>query len=600
MKSLGNQESDVICDVLMNGTPPQTQTLAYAFKQISPTQKTKKSKKNNYQTFLDSDSTNGILYAPTQVGKSMGAYNIIRKCLEMNTPVIVSTDNKLDQCEQLMERIKANLIDTNIPIITVSGSKFSKNFEKCINNNPNRFIIFCLNNASQIKKLSDAMKLATFSPAGKKLRKIAIIHDEADTITKDKNINAVCTGQAESHKKWIELVELFGDYMMLSVKRFFITATPENVCMLYNVENADVLTVDIPENYVGYKDIQYTSFEELMELNDIISHEVARINNAKTNEVILYCVERNVASGHQQVMLNIARSIKCSVNTYNGTGITCIFNTPEKSEAFKQLLIKRKIKYSIDDTPENRPVITTKELPIRRFYSMCKKIGENCIITIGKDLITRGISYVGEDERDPLTATTMIYKPGTSMHAVGICQTIGRITGCAMPNLQRRLYAPDSVIKAYNCYCENQESYINQIKSGEKTLNTKDIISNMLFADIGRNIDRPKLGLKMNYASSSESNTAYESDYYDSDKMKRLVGSWAKTTNNAKVAQLFRDMIANGGIMEHANVKSYFETPGPYDALTNSNKVGHRLVFTRDSKNHTIKPEAMAYYSSKF
>jgi hypothetical protein len=49
------------------------------------------------------------------------------------------------------------------------------------------------------------------------------------------------------------------------------------------------------------------------------------------------------------------------------------------------------------------------------------------------------------------------------MHAVGLCQTIGRITGTARPDLQRRLYASKSVIENFINYNENQKQYLKEI-----------------------------------------------------------------------------------------------------------------------------------------
>jgi hypothetical protein len=154
------------------------------------------------------------------------------------------------------------------------------------------------------------------------------------------------------------------------------------------------------------------------------------------------------------------------------------------------------------------------ELPICDFYTLCKAIGERCVVTIGRDLIARGISYVGRDSKQPLTATTMIYKPGTSMHAVGIVQAVGRITGTAMPCLKRRLYAPGDVITTYKAFNANQETYISEIENSTEQVEIKNIIDRLEFCKIKRKIDRASLRLKMNmtheYASDSESES--ESD----------------------------------------------------------------------------------------
>ena len=83
----------------------------------------------------------------------------------------------------------------------------------------------------------------------------------------------------------------------------------------------------------------------------------------------------------------------------------------------------------------------------------------------------------------------MFYKPGSTMHAVGICQTIGRITGCAMPELPRRLYAPKDVYDTYIRYNQNQELFITKIGKGDEDTITKDIIEELVFNKYTRNID---------------------------------------------------------------------------------------------------------------
>ena len=55
-------------------------------------------------------------------------------------------------------------------------------------------------------------------------------------------------------------------------------------------------------------------------------------------------------------------------------------------------------------------------------------------------LIARGISFVSSEKTpDAIAATTMIYRPGVTMHNVGLCQTIGRITVTARPDLKSML-----------------------------------------------------------------------------------------------------------------------------------------------------------------
>lgn len=244
----------------------------------------------------------------------------------------------------------------------------------------------------------------------------------------------------------------------------------------------------------------------------------------------------------------------------------------------------------------NDKLFTIKSMTIRKFYSICKRLKENCVVTIGKDLISRGISYVSEDKHDPLTATTMIYKPGTSLHSVGICQTIGRITGCAMPSLKRRLYAPKDVIDTYNAYNRNQEAYIanitNVLESKGDAKLTKDVVAEMTFEKFKRNIDRSKLKLKMNMLKDDDQFVAGD----DESTMKRLIDMWwnadtiigkiltfvYKHKNGVGEREL-KDFIMNSG---STNID------GMYKHMVSNGKE-YKYIFERNDKNITnLKPES--------
>jgi len=377
----------------------------------------------------------------------------------------------------------------------MSDKKFIKKFEENVKNKKMRMVIFCLDNSSQIEKLTNTLcsttiKLREFQ----NVSKMVIIHDEADTVTKDRNIDTIQGSQPLSHKLWIQLLGYFRESMSwIDIKRVFVTATPENCCMLYNVDCTDVIKLEIPPTYIGYKNIICNVFNDDLYVRDILHAEVSRIKREKHCEAILYCLERKIEDGQDIVFDSLRANLKCVVNTYNGNGIKCSMRTISQSNKLGKLLNNENIKHHRDGK-----LFEFDNLSIRKFYSLCKKVGETCVVTIGKDLIAHGISYVSEDRENPLTATTMIYKPGTTMHAVGICQAIGRITGTARPELTRRLYAPEDVITTYKRYNENQEMYVEQILRSNGEITTKSLIEEMRFMSLKRSIDRKKLKLKMN------------------------------------------------------------------------------------------------------
>jgi len=548
-------------------------------------------KRSNYVQFLESESVNAIIWAPTQVGKSNASREFIETCFKYNVPVIVSTDNKSDQNEQLFTRIQNDLSGADVKMIKVMDKSFDDDFEQCLKTKNNRFVIFCLDNSAQIKKLIRSIKCLGFDKGFDNIERFAILHDEADTVTKDKNVSTIQEDQAESHKKWIELIDIFNKKLgRIDMKRVFVTATPENCTMLYNIEGADLIKLEIPATYRGYKDITYNVLEDDLDIKGVLEKEVRRIKADETKEVILYCIDRKIQDGQDIVLNSLASYLKCVVNTYNGNGITAFMRTITKSNKFESQL--KAIGYSYI---RDGKFFTVKDMAIRKFYTICKKIGENCVVTIGKDLISRGISYVSEDQYEPLTATTMIYKPGMSMHAVGITQTIGRITGCAMPSLQRRLYAPQEVIETYKTYNKNQETYIKAIEKQDTNKNlTKEIISGMVFEKMNRHIDRAKLNLKMNYASNKS-----EEQQGDTERMKQLIDMWWNA--DTIIGKILRYVYEHENGVNEVELKEFMKDIGSqnvdelFNELTRQQR-GHSMVFERTQKKISkIRKEAKEY-----
>jgi hypothetical protein len=534
-----------------------------------------------------SKSINGLIYAPTQVGKSAATYEFIKMCFESEIPVIISTDNKTDQQEQLYNRIKKKFggLDMNVKMLKVADKKgFEDDLENCIETKNNRFVIFCLDNASQVKKVITLLtSLYMRYNKMSHINKLVIIHDEADTVTKDNNIDNKHDDQAASHRMWLELKDLFTTSMTnIDLKRIFVTATPENCVMLYKIDCPDVMKLEIPVTYTGYQDIEHVAMEDDSQIKQLIRNEVSRIENEGTHEAILYCIDRKVTDGHDRILFELADTMDCVVSTYNGQGIKTYMRSDKKINQFRKLLKEFQIQYDRDYN-----FFHIKNMTIRQFYNMLKKIGERCVITIGKDLICRGISYVGEDTIDPITATTLFYKPGVSMHCIGIAQTIGRITGCAMPSLKRRLYAPKDVYDTYVRYNQNQEKYISEIsKSNEDTI-TKTVMNDLIFNKIYRSVDRPKLALKLKMReeierseneSENESEIESESERSESendkeeDRMKMLINNW--WNKKSIIGKILSFVYENNDGVNEKELKEFIHECGSKDV----NKMYHHLI----------------------
>ena len=553
-------------------------------------------KKEVFVKFLESNSVNGVIYAPTQIGKSAATRAFIETCFMYNTPVIVSTDNKTDQQEQLYYRIERDLAGADVNLLKVSDKNFDKQLKNCIETKNKRFVIFCLDNSTQIEKIIvQLVNNYTRCENMKEIKKIAIIHDEADTIAKDKDTENKCETQAESHKKWLELRDLINTKMgEIELKRIFVTATPENCMMLYKVDCPDVMRLEIPSCYTGYDKIQHVALPDDLRIKELLTEEVKRINKNKTYEAILYCIDRKIVDGHERVLKTLATSLKCIVNTYNGNGITTYINSISISEKLERQLNKHEILFT-----KKENYYQMKNLSIRKFYTIIKKIGGRCVVTIGKDLICRGISYVGENQKEPITATTMFYKPGSTMYATGICQTIGRITGCAMPELPRKLYAPQDVYDTYLNYNKNQEMFIKSIEKADSLKITKDIIEELVFNKYTRNIDRMKLNLKMNMKTVNvESDIESENSDEEETVMSDLIDMW--WGKRSIIGKLLNFIYENEDGVSEDVLKEYIKDCGSknidkmYKELIRKDK-SFTLVFERKNNITKLNTNAREY-----
>jgi Rad3-related DNA helicase len=106
------------------------------------------------ECFLESQVKHALITAPTQVGKTAAVLDFIHECIARNIGVIVSSDNKTDQQEQIMERLRKGLCLAHCKIIKVQQSikKFTKDLETAFKNNLTP-VLFCLDNATQIIKI---------------------------------------------------------------------------------------------------------------------------------------------------------------------------------------------------------------------------------------------------------------------------------------------------------------------------------------------------------------------------------------------------------------------------------------------------------------
>lgn len=474
--------------------------------------------KRKYMKFTESKSDNALIYAPTQVGKTDSIFEVIECAIKNKDNIIVSCDNKTDQLDQIKKRITNKNAFENVEIITIDH-KFPQKLDYYYSNDIN-FVGFCLDNASKIKHLNFiANHKKSFN------KKLIVIHDEGDIITKDHDTEIINDSQAKSHKEWLKFIENCQKH--LNLKRIFVTATPDNICTLYNLKNSDVWKLEIPQEYQGYKDIEYNVVDT--EVEKILQKEIHRIKNEtetqKGGEVILYCCDRKTKNGLDFLKITKDKFPDITINTYNGKGIHLYSKNENLLKQFKEL----KNVSTIEDFIINIP---SKTLSISDFYNICQKNNEKVVLTIGYDLIRRGISFVSKNKHFPLTATTMIYTPGKTTHCVAMIQLIGRITGLARPDLKRRLYSTEKIINDYQIHCKNQTQYITEFEN--KNGNTNETINNMIFENKTKsNIDKPKLKIEENFKYKEENPPEYNEveGFIDGVNLNKLK-KWIKNDNS--------------------------------------------------------------------
>lgn len=554
--------------------------------------------------YIESTSIYGLITALTQVGKTNATRDMMEICIRNNIPVIISSDNKTDQQIQLYNRIKNDLSGTdNILLIQVSDRNFSKSLQSCIlENRP--FIIFCLDNQSQIEKIiseiSNCSGRSKFYNSLHKIKKLMIIHDEADVIQKDSDVLTINEDQAKSHQKWIELVNLFNETLhYIDLKRVFVTATFENCAALYNIECAHIIHLEIPNEYKGYNDITHFNLESDFDIRHLMISEVNRIQNDVTNisgEVILYCIERNTIKGDNnqtQILNNIKEYLpNTTIHTYTGKGMS-IYTL---NKILKKSLTHLKIKSS-----ESDGIITiSKQLTIKKFYTLCQDANERVVITLGKDLINRGISYVSDYKNYPLSATVMFYKPGDTMHNVGNNQTIGRITGCSRPDLGRKLYTPQSVYNDYVNYNKNQKDLLKKVEENGNMITTELWENNIFKNVLKKQLDRPKLKLHPVY---EEAPPEYEENKIDGVDLKKLRKRLDNDSLTGRMIKFIYDCNREISFKEFKNGINYDKSDGKFrnniDGGLGINCMSGKIWIVKNNyKNISMNPTIRNYIDS--
>jgi hypothetical protein len=511
-------------------------------------------KKIYYQKIFESKSVNIVIYAPPQVGKTDAIIDVVFTSLYKGSPVLLTTDNKCNQLEQLSSRLKSRVDNEKIRVDIINMDiltfgEFKKTVEKCFERRDSNFVIVSLDNGSCIKKISNLLeRLSNNSEFKSLIKQMTVIHDEADTVTKNEDVENSSSEQAVSHRAWIKMLKMLSQ--KIDIKRFFVTATPDNVVMKYDVHCKDVISLEVSSNYRGYKDIECIDVSENTEednILDLVKNEVIRIKTEESFEVIIYGIESY--NGEQDRIMNKISQIGCIVHTYNMFGIKAVILDEIMFNSFYNQLWENipmeqwdpmSIKENYDPkgfVMRNGYTFTITNVPLRIFYDLCQQSGETCIITIAKSMIGRSTSLVGETRKTPFAATVLFARPTKTSHQVANAQFLCRVSGCARPELKRKIYAPKYITDYFKQYNINQSLFIKEFyKYENKELLTKDIIDNMEFDNgTSNNIDRNLLKLKkVNIKDKENDNVEGEIDGVDLNKLKKWLN------DNSLVGKMIR------------------------------------------------------------
>jgi hypothetical protein len=510
---------------------------------------------------------NVIITSPTQVGKTR---YIIENCeRNKNRPYmfILTCDNSKAQMAQL----KVRLFDRGITCFDTTSATKTK-IENILRDGK-AVVILMLNNGAQIAKLE---KIVNTVRVQYRPSQYLVYHDEADMINKaDIGVQVDDNAVALAHRRWLSFFSTLEGRNEI-VKRFWVTATPENCSSIAGITGRDIVVLPVPQNYV--------SISENIEWDgsfDALGYEVERIRTIGNGEVILYCVDKK-KSDQSSIALEISVSKNCIALCYNSDG-SIVYN--------------------------NGNVMVDVSGDISSILDRLRGLGP--IVVVGYNLMNRGISFVAGPISSPEfalinpppTATVMFYSGGSTSHIVGLAQRFGRICGTSRPDITRRVvYCDSQVYSDYVAYLANQQTVFDCLADVENIDKTMVQILNDSGSGVSmkRPLDRPALkSVNDSYKLIGvEGRAVVGTLETDEDKMKSLVRRWKVTGNAGRVGSLFRRMIASGGKMESGMVRELFNNDQTYNALTSNHGMGHRLVFRKCGRYHYIKQEALDYYNS--
>ena len=391
--------------------------------------------------------------------------------------IIVLVDNKNDQQQQMMSRLQRHKTNGNLPVETailsdsITSKKIIAHFKKMFRDNQKHQIVVLKFNSAQIEKLSDAIVLGKEENQSSTIA-FQIFVDEGDIATKHENTEEVVDGQPKVHASFIQLRNKC-EQKQIPCAIQFISATPQNILVNYPVERID--THRPSSHYTGYQDIEFVSLpvsksvDTVTELTPGIIQEMHR-NGEKGN--ILICTNRKKAD--QEKLVRIVKQWNIMTMTYNGDGIV-LFVPVQYVSAFQHQRVTYRSEIGNNSFSQiDAQTFLSKDAFIGDVYQMINNMGVMVCVTIGKDLMSRGMSFCSVSRTDsiPFATTRMIVDVANTTHCVGLIQMIGRLLGTVCPSYRRILYCQQ---KVYDDYIHANHDLEENIKKYQRLFQTGQI-----------------------------------------------------------------------------------------------------------------------------
>ena len=392
--------------------------------------------------------------------------------------IIIFVDNKNDQQQQMYLRLEKYISDGKLPndtkviLDTIPHKKVLEEFKEIFRNNRKHQILIFKFNHAQLAKLMDGIVLGKDENVRSTVG-FQIFVDEGDIVTKHQNTKTVQDGQPRSHHAFIKIRD---KYREKNIKCYveFISATPQNILGNYPIEK--IFTYPQPEDYVGFKDIDFVHFPKpkaISEVTQLIQSIRYDIISSGEKGNILVCTD-HLKNEHGN-MMSALKQLDILTIIYNGDGSTIYIPTAlmESFQYHVKMYYGKEIgNYSLETDPQTFQF--KKEIFIGDVYQILNNMGVQTAVTIGKDLMGRGISFcsISREDSIPFATTRMILNVANTTNCVYLLQMIGRLLGTVCPYYQRKLYCDRDV---YKHYMDTNRDLLENIENRKSLLNNRVI-----------------------------------------------------------------------------------------------------------------------------